>query len=242
MRKLIVKLNILKIIVCVLVLLGMPLKSFATNSGSVSYEIGDIIKFGKYEQDNNEGNGKEDIEWKVLDKNGDLYLLISHKILDNMQYSITYGNITYANSTVRKFLNGTFYNTAFDGNEKSKIIRIKNKNTPNIKFNIDAGADTDDYAFILSLDEFIRYFGDNDAEYANRNANTIGTQYAYKRGLDVNSNEDMWCNGFSPYWLRTPGSYRTSTIYVSSNGGYVLWGDAVNVSYGVRPAIWVQLK
>ena len=91
-------------------------------------------------------------------------------------------------------------------------------------------------------DEFIRYFGDNDAEYANRNANTIGTQYAYKRGLDVNSNEDMWCNGFSPYWLRTPGSYRTSTIYVSSNGGYVLWGDAVNVSYGVRPAIWVQLK
>lgn len=217
-------------------------ETLATNSSAVSYEIGDIVKFGKYEQDNNEANGKEDIEWKVLDKNGDLYLLISNKILDNMQYSVTYGFITYANSTVRKFLNGTFYNSAFTANEKSKIIKIKNKNLPNVKFNIDAGADTEDYAFILSLDEFIKYFGDNDAEYSNRNANTIGTEYAYKRGLDVNANNDMWCVGFSPYWLRTPGSYRTSCIYVSSNGGYILWGDAVNVSYGVRPAIWVQLK
>lgn len=236
------KLNILKILICIFILLSMCVESFATNSSSVSYEVGDIVTFGKYEQDNNESNGKEDIEWKVLDKNGDLYLLISNKILDNMQYSVTYGFITYANSTVRKFLNGTFYNSAFSASEKSKIIKIKNKNLPNVKFNIDAGADTDDYAFILSLDEFIKYFGDNDAEYANRNANTIGTEYAYKRGLDVNSNEDTWCNGFSPYWLRTPGSYRTSCIYVSSNGGYILWGDAVNVSYGVRPAIWVQLK
>jgi hypothetical protein len=237
-----IKLNIVKISLCIFLLLSMCIQSFATNSQSVLYEVGDIVKFGKYEQDNNEGNGKEDIEWKVLDKNGDLYLLISNKILDNMQYSVTYGFITYANSTVRKFLNGTFYNSAFSASEKSKILKIKNKNLPNVKFNIDAGADTEDYAFILSLDEFIKYFGDNDAEYANRNANTIGTEYAYKRGLDVNANNDTWCVGFSPYWLRTPGSYRTSCIYVSSNGGYVLWGDAVNVSYGVRPAIWVQLK
>ena len=242
MKRANIKLNIIKCVISLMLLFIVSFETLATNSSAVSYEIGDIVKFGKYEQDNNESNGKEDIEWKVLDKNGDLYLLINNKILDNMQYSVTYGFITYANSTVRKFLNGTFYNSAFTANEKNKIIKIKNRNLPNVKFNIDAGADTEDYAFILSLDEFIKYFGDNDAEYSNRNANTIGTEYAYKRGLDVNANNDMWCVGFSPYWLRTPGSYRTSCIYVSSNGGYILWGDAVNVSYGVRPAIWVQLK
>ena len=214
----------------------------SNTTNSINYEIGDIVKFGKFEQDNNEGNGKEDIEWKVLDKNDNLYLLISNKILDNMQFNVTYGNVTYFNSTIRKYLNGTFYNTAFSGDEKSKILKIKNKNLPNSKFNIDAGADTDDNVFILSLDEFIKYFGDNDSTYTNRNANTIGTEYAYKRGLDVNFHENMWCNGFSPYWLRTPGSYRTSAIYVASNGGYIVWGDAVNVSYGVRPCIWAQIK
>lgn len=214
----------------------------SNTTNSINYEIGDIVKFGKFEQDNNEGNGKEDIEWKVLDKNDNLYLLISNKILDNMQFNVTYGNVTYFNSTIRKYLNGTFYNTAFSGDEKSKILKIKNKNLPNSKFNIDAGADTDDNVFILSLDEFIKYFGDNDSTYSNRNANTIGTEYAYKRGLNVNFHENMWCNGFSPYWLRTPGSYRTSAIYVASNGGYIVWGDAVNVSYGVRPCIWAQIK
>ena len=113
MKRANIKLNIIKCVMSLMLLFIVSFETLATNSSAVSYEIGDIVKFGKYEQDNNEANGKEDIEWKVLDKNGDLYLLISNKILDNMQYSVTYGFITYANSTVRKFLNGTFYNSAF---------------------------------------------------------------------------------------------------------------------------------
>ena len=62
MKQIKLKSNILLIILCILISLYMPIQSFATNSNSVSYEIGDIVKFGKYEQDNNEGNGKEDIE------------------------------------------------------------------------------------------------------------------------------------------------------------------------------------
>ena len=60
MKQIKLKSNILLIILCILISLYMPIQSFATNSNSVSYEIGDIVKFGKYEQDNNEGNGKED--------------------------------------------------------------------------------------------------------------------------------------------------------------------------------------
>lgn len=207
-----------------------------------SYEVGDTVKFGKYEQDNDTANGKEDIEWKVIDKNGDYHLLLSTRVLDCMQFNTTPGHITYASSSLRRFLNGTFYNNSFSASEKSKIFKIKNKNDANVKFNIDAGADTDDYAFVLSLEEYKRYFGDMDDLYENRDAVAYGTMYAYTKGLEVNAHEDMWCQGYSPYWLRTPGSYRTAAIYVSSNGGYILWGDLVDYTYGVRPAMWVEFK
>ncbi|MBQ4644402.1 MAG: hypothetical protein IJB72_01425, partial [Clostridia bacterium] len=40
-------------------------------------QVGDIITFGNYEQDNKTANGKEEIEWKVLEKdeNGKMFLI-----------------------------------------------------------------------------------------------------------------------------------------------------------------------
>ena len=49
---------------------------------SFQYRIGDVITFGKYEQDNKTSNGKEDIEWIILDRQGDKVLLISRMALD----------------------------------------------------------------------------------------------------------------------------------------------------------------
>lgn len=40
-------------------------------------EVGDIFKFGSYEQDNDTSNGKEDIEWLVLEVKDGKALLIS---------------------------------------------------------------------------------------------------------------------------------------------------------------------
>ena len=40
-------------------------------------KVGDTYKFGSYEQDNKTSNGKEEIEWIVLDKDGISLLLIS---------------------------------------------------------------------------------------------------------------------------------------------------------------------
>ena len=47
------------------------------------YSIGEILSFGAYEQDNNTSNGKEEIEWIVLDKKDDRMLVISRYALDN---------------------------------------------------------------------------------------------------------------------------------------------------------------
>ncbi|MCR5488878.1 MAG: hypothetical protein K6F03_02285, partial [Saccharofermentans sp.] len=45
-------------------------------NGGRYYQPGDFITFGKYEQDNKKSNGKEDIEWIILDRQGDKFLLI----------------------------------------------------------------------------------------------------------------------------------------------------------------------
>ncbi len=45
-------------------------------------EVGDVIYFGSYEQDNNLSNGKEEIEWIVLAKENRKALLISKYALD----------------------------------------------------------------------------------------------------------------------------------------------------------------
>ena len=51
-----------------------------------SAKIGDTITFGTYEQDNDTANGKEDIEWLVLAKEGKKALLISDKAIDCKTY------------------------------------------------------------------------------------------------------------------------------------------------------------
>ncbi len=49
-------------------------------------EVGDYITFGKYEQDNNKINGKEDIEWLVIDKKPGKILVVSRCLLDCKPY------------------------------------------------------------------------------------------------------------------------------------------------------------
>ena len=43
------------------------------------------ITFGKYEQDGNIDNGKEDISWRIIDRNDGIFALISEKVLDYLE-------------------------------------------------------------------------------------------------------------------------------------------------------------
>ena len=65
-------------VVAFLILFFMKIGPFAGGaSGNLkSANIGDKVTFGKYEQDNKTSNGTEPIEWDVLDKKGNAYLLI----------------------------------------------------------------------------------------------------------------------------------------------------------------------
>lgn len=59
-----------------------------------SAQIGDYIYFGVYEQDNDEENGKEKIEWIVIDKSDNKLFVISKYVLDCQVYNATSEDVT----------------------------------------------------------------------------------------------------------------------------------------------------
>ena len=78
-------------------------------------EVGSIVVFGSYEQDNDLTNGMEPIEWIVLDRNEETNqaFLISRLCLDNKIYYHLRVSRYWANSTLREWMNGEFFQTIF---------------------------------------------------------------------------------------------------------------------------------
>lgn len=61
--------------------------SLTDNTDNSSCNIGDIVTFGSYEQDNNEDNGAEPIQWEVVDIQDGKVLLLSRYVIDKVSYN-----------------------------------------------------------------------------------------------------------------------------------------------------------
>lgn len=86
-------------------------------------EVGDYITLGKYEQDGNTPNGKEDIEWLVLSKKNDRMLVISKYGLDRKPFNSKWRPVSWTGCTLYEWLNGYFFNNAFSDVEKSRCTK-----------------------------------------------------------------------------------------------------------------------
>ncbi|MDY6017558.1 MAG: TIR domain-containing protein, partial [Oscillospiraceae bacterium] len=75
-------------------------------------KAGDYVFFGAYEQDNSASNGKEHIEWLVLEVKDGKALVISKYALDCKQYNTNYTDVTWEACTLRRWLNNDFINAA----------------------------------------------------------------------------------------------------------------------------------
>ena len=120
--------------------------------------VGDIIIFGSYEQDNVTSNGKEAIEWEVLDVQDGEALIISKYALDAKPYNQELQSVTWETCTLRKWLNDDFYNTAFSSADKLKIQSTTLINVDNPYYGTEDGNNTVDKVFLLSVDEAIKYY------------------------------------------------------------------------------------
>ena len=110
-------------------------------------KVGDYVKFGNYPQ--TEEGDIQPIEWQVLSREGNKVLVISLHGLDAKRFDEDSNN--WANSEIRKWLNGEFYNKAFTDQEKKSI---KSSNLPDVG--------TSDNVFLLSVKELKKYFANNN--------------------------------------------------------------------------------
>lgn len=192
---------------------------------------GEYIKFGAYEQDNNTANGKEDIEWLVLEVKDGKALVISKYALDCKQYNTNYTDVTWEACTLRKWLNNDFLGAAFSAEEKAMIPTVTVSADKNPDYSTNPGNATQDQVFLLSITEADKYFSSGSARQCKP------TDYAVANGAWESGNGNCW------WWLRSPGFSQSPAAYVDFVGGFYVYDDRVNYDYAaVRPALWIDLN
>lgn len=202
--------------------------------------IGSNITFGSY-------------QWRVLDIQGKTALIITENIIEQHPYNNFAGDVTWADCSLRKYLNGEFY-SGFTPAEQSRILPVVNKNPDNQWYGSRGGEDTQDYIFLLSLEEAVcKYFGDSSFNLENRSPKQ---RYWFQK-KDINNDKrratfdgNVWW-----WWLRSPGRDNRRAIYIHGDGNIGIQGNGTyrynsNIIHpltgenygGVRPALWLSLE
>lgn len=186
---------------------------------------GDIITFGSYEQDNDLSNGKEPIEWVVLENNEDNVKVISKYILDAVPYHQYNEEVQWKDSTIHEWLNNEFYNAAFSDEEKKKI-------QPHGELIPHYYEKTWSNVYLWDLYDMVSYYGgnvgynENEEYYTSSKLKAEATPYALANGCEN-----------SYWWLEDTGKSQWGYSAVA-----VIWESAADTlvqSYfcGARPVI-----
>lgn len=204
------------------------------------YNIGAIVPFGGF-------------DWRILDVQGNSALIITEDMIGQQPYHNYTGDVTWADCSLRKYLNGGFYNN-FNAAERSKIISVWNKNQDNQWYGSRGGEDTQDYIFLLSMEEVVcKYFGDSSRNLENRSAKQ---RYWFQRKDDNNIKRRSTFDGYVWWWwLRSPGRDNKRAVYIHGDGNIGIQGNGTfhyssntihpstgDNSGGVRPALWLSME
>lgn len=194
-----------------------------------SYKGFVTIAFGRYPQASN--NESALIEWLVLKNDGSKALLISKYALDCQRYNTSGRDVTWETCTLRRWLNGSFINSAFSAEEQKQILHTTVTADRNPSSNTDPGNNTTDKVFLLSRAECSQYLVLCDARSCE------GTAYCFAQGA---AQQDVY--GGCRWWLRSPAYYSGCVICVNDNGMYASAGcSTFSDGITVRPALWINL-
>lgn len=237
----------------------------ATSSNPLARESNGYIIFGHYEQDNNIENGKEPIEWGILDENANGKLLISRYVLDAVPFNNEYAEVTWETCSLREWLNKDFLNEAFTKDEQVLIPKAHLKNSG---IEMPGGNDTDDQVFCLSLDEAAKYYKFTYDKYSyfgfKKELISLPTEYAKAHGMrtfnakdciDGPIGDEYWFDGYAPkgyqasiadlagtyWWLRTMGwDCDACAVFPNGLAGAHYESGVSAENYGVRPVLWIS--
>ncbi len=202
----------------------------------------DTIKFGNYwQEDTNEDyeTNKEDdklpICWRVLSVEGDDAFLMADQAIESLPFDEEGSAVTWENCSLRKWLNEEFIKEAFTEEEQAAIKETTVVNKGNEEYNTDAGADTQDKIYLLSIDEAAdTKYGFEESDKAPFHRTSPAREAAQTMYSSEAHNAFYW-------WLRSPGD-QNCVSYVGMAGD----GDSHGItpeSYGaVRPVLHLDLS
>lgn len=193
--------------------------------------LGDVVSFGLWEQDGNPDNGPEPIRWIVLADDTGRLLLWSESVLETRPYHDSLRDITWAECSLRRWLNEDFYRTAFTPAEQLLIPLTRVENADNAASGTKGGEETRDHVYILSFNELVAFASYNpylEQIYAYPTARVLA------QGVETHPQWGTVC-----WWMRTPGIRQNCAAYCDMGGKPLYSGPVNRRGYGIRPLIWV---
>jgi len=177
---------------------------------------GQVVLFGRYEQDGDASNGPERIEWIVVSSNPqqNSTCLLSLRLLEKRAFQKSGRLKSWSGSDLRKWLNGDFVKSAFDEGEAAAILDIPRSD---LDVSTQKKAIVKDRVYLESDIPQAEWFG----------------EYAAARYIPCvgDGEEDAWfINDITPEGEAYAYDGRTRTAVPGSE------------EKGVRPWIWVVLS
>lgn len=251
--------KILSVLLVIAMLVPTGSLMVQTSATDADYNVGDVIEFGSYPQDEVTDvsyvgksvslNGKTysvaPLKWRVLRITDGKALLLSDEIIDAKQYNHTsatengyYAN-NYAHSDVREWLIHDFYNTAFSDFEKNCVVTTTLDNSA-CSTSVNASGSYTQYSSESTSDKVFLLSKSEAENYAKKYYSTTVTDYAYANDFTPGGDSSFH------WFLRTAGNNYYQIHYVQKRWGtytiYFNWyDDAINVNMGIRPAIYLDL-
>lgn len=197
----------------------------------------------------------EDIKWNIYyNEDGSMYVMSEYildaQVFNNSNNSDVDGNAVYGNnyeySDIRKYLNDSFFTTAFTEEQQNSIINTnvvnsvtseyiyKHNDVVDFSYSNEEylSNDTNDNIYLLSFEHMLNEdYGYEDTVSTIESRTATVTDYAIARGIllfTADSKVGYW-------WTRTPMETATKAIYINGRGELFSM-DVKTETLGVRPA------
>ncbi len=211
-------------------------------------KIGTSVIFGDYEQDGDYSNGKEPLEWIVLDRDGDKALLLSKYGIETLLWDKDKTLESWEVDDLYWMMNRTIYEYAFSADERAALIKttpIENESMDDYPYGV---LQYPGYTFLLETDTVLEgkawdgtpYFRTEDSRI------TIPTAYAAQKGAWLDKNVRF--TEVAVPWIvtvtgTTDGDFsEVEFARVMPDGSISYEEEAIKEAHIlIRPAIWVDV-
>ncbi len=189
----------------------------------------------------------ERIQWRVLANDGKTLCVMADSGLDCKSYHEMGAAVTWADSSLRKWLNTSFYRTAFNSTERAAIAPQTLENAAYADEADASGASTQDSIYPLSMQEAANPDYGFPAAIQNPSPcrQILASDYAYAMGARLGA-EDGTGEQCCWWWLRSPASeekdaFRYAAL-IGNTGAFSLYGLVENKYRAVVPVLHISLE